>query len=444
MRTAGCRPRLIVFSGMDGVGKSTHARTLVADLRRRGHRAVYRRLRFPFAASVPVLLYARVRGWSYQVPARDRALRAHAFGASPLLRHLYPLTLFLDLFVAIWILIRLPMAMGRTVVCDRFVLDTLVDVAASCERDIPRGSALFRLYETLVPPRTSTYLLTSPIDTLRSRRADSSFEPAFAHRLRLYEQMSEEGTAHVVRTEESFEHVHEGILSHLSQEWPSLGTGVPRKPLADSWYATVRAAHLPHILRRGILLLTHWLFQSVESMGPTERALKAGVWILVFAPVYVLLIGFFGLGGGAILAGVLAHSVNFLVNAHIPVVLKHVGRRVGRDRLRIYAKALAARVSEREYLEGAVAVGGLARDELRATSDIDVRIIPRPGFGNALRAGVFVLRERARALHRFFPLDIYVTENPGRLRLLWETEAPQILADERGALAAAFSLSQAR
>ena len=40
MRTPNPSPRLIVLSGMDGVGKSTHATELVDELRKQGHWAM--------------------------------------------------------------------------------------------------------------------------------------------------------------------------------------------------------------------------------------------------------------------------------------------------------------------------------------------------------------------------------------------------------------------
>ncbi len=431
MRTPLPRPRLIVVSGMDGTGKSTHAKALVEVLRARGFRTLYRRLRFPFVLSVPLLIVARLRGRSYELREGGHVVRVHAFGSSPFLRLLFPLTVFLDLSFATWILVRLPMAMGWTVVCDRFVADSLVDVAASCEMEtIP--SSLRDLYESLVPDDAAALLLTASSAILLKRRPELAVDPSFSRRVRLYDELADADDLKPVETKGNHDHVHQNLLNQLIQTWPALDS--PSPTLSTRWYARLNNDGQPRKRDKVLLLLTHWFFQSLGSMGRTERALKAAIGIAVFLPLFLALFGLLGPLAAMVVAVVLAHTGNFLLNAHIPVVLKHMGLRIGEARLREYVNSLSTRIRDRRYLEGAVAIGSLARDDLQANSDLDVRIVPQPGLANALRAGLFVLGERARALRCLFPLDIYLTEEPETLRMPWGGENPQILIDNRGRL----------
>ncbi len=433
------RPRLIVVSGLDGTGKSTHAKALVEDLRARGFRTLYRRLRFPFVLSVPLLILARLRGRSYVLREGRQAVRVHAFGSSPFLRLLFPMTVFVDLLLVTWILVRLPMALGWTVVCDRFVADTLVDVAASCEMEtVP--SSLRDLFESLVPDGTTALLLTASSAILLQRRPELALDPSFSRRVRLYDELADAVGLEPVETEGKQHHVHQALLSQLIQTWPALESRPPT--LSARWYARLNRDGRPRKRDKVLLLLTHWLFQSLGSMGRTERALKAAIGIAVFVPLFLALLSLYGpLLAGVVAAG-LAHSVNFLLNAHIPVVLKYTDLQVGQGRLKEYVTSLSTRVRDRRYLEGAVAIGSLARDSLQPNSDLDVRVIPRPGLINALRAGLFVLGERARALRRVFPLDIYMAENPPGLHAILAAEEPRILSDNRGILRGSFPLSQ--
>ncbi len=442
MRTAGSRPRLIVFSGMDGTGKSTHARALVDELRLRGIRTVYRRLRFPFVSSVLLLLYARLRRWSYEIRASNSTIRVHDFAQSPLLRTLYPLTAHLDLLLATWFLIRLPMALGWMVVCDRFVTDSLIDVASSCGRDIVPGSVLARLNQALLPRGTMTFLLTASVETVAERRAESSFDPTFLWRWEQYQRAAAENSVLVVDSEDGFEVVHGRILAPLIEVGRRRESTTPRRPLSVRWYASVRTASLPDGAKAALLLLTHWLFQSMGIMGRVERAIKVSIGVLAFVPIFVGLVGLLGVGFAAILAGILAHSANFVLNAHIPVVLKHVNLEVGEERIHRYAEELRRRMQGRRSLEGVVIVGSLARDELGSGSDLDVRLLAQPGLWNALQVGILATGERARALVRRFPLDIYVADGLEALGALRESKNPVILCDNSGSFTT--SLSQLR
>lgn len=442
MRGAG--PKLIAFSGMDGVGKSQHARALVEDLSRGGRRAVYRRLRFPFVLSLPVLLYARLRGWSYDVRAGGQTLRVHGFAASPLVRFLYPLTLFLDLLLATWILVRLPIAFGRTVVCDRFVMDSRIDAASSCRREIASGSPLALLYQALVPPGAQTFLLTASRETLQRRRVESSAEPTFGLRSQLYERAAETEDAHVVDSGRGFEQVHDEIHAVLTAKWQHWETPEPRRTLSRRWYAHVEKTALPSALGKALLLLTHWVFQSVGAMGWTERVFKAAIGMAVFLPGFLILLGPFGPLFAAVVALLIAHTANFLLNAHLPVVLKHLGFQVGVARIRRYAEGLQRRMQGRPQLQGVVIVGSLARSESRPGSDLDVRLVPRPGLKNALRAANLAFLERTQALVRKFPLDIYVAEGAGALEGLRESKNPIVLCDNTGSFGASLARLQAR
>jgi predicted nucleotidyltransferase len=73
--------------------------------------------------------------------------------------------------------------------------------------------------------------------------------------------------------------------------------------------------------------------------------------------------------------------------------------------------------------------GSLTRGELRPTSDLDVRLIRRPGLVNGLRACWFVLRERTRAHLTGFPIDFLVLDSPRLLKRMRPDEPPLVIYD---------------
>ena len=71
---------------------------------------------------------------------------------------------------------------------------------------------------------------------------------------------------------------------------------------------------------------------------------------------------------------------------------------------------------------------------VRSDSDIDIRYVRERGMANAVRANLFSLREKIRALFLRMPLDSYICDELTSLDRLREDERPIILYDPHGVL----------
>lgn len=429
-------PGVIVVSGMDGTGKSTHASRLFEELRGSGIPAVYRRIRFPHMLSAPLLLYARLRKRSYVVRSGEYKVGVHDFESSRILRLAFPLTLFLDLLLAILLLVRVPRALGKTVICDRFVLDTLVDLIASFGWRPQTETKWVDRFRMLVPRGSLTFFLTARPEVLIERRPELAIDPKLGERYASYARLAQREGVASISTERgldgSFSDIKERIVNWILREGSD--PLARERRLSSRWYAYVASGKALPGLRKAAMLAVHWLFQSVLYMNRTERTFKLALTLLLFLSILPFTGTLLGLGYGAVVAAVLAHSINFALNAHIPAALKQVDLAVGTEVIHAYVEGLRSRVSSKEYLRGALAVGSLGRGELASSSDLDVRVVRRSGFTNALRACIFVLRERARALRMVFPLDIYLADPNGSLKSFDETREAVILCDNTGGI----------
>ncbi len=121
-------PRCIHLAGADGTGKTTQARLILALLCKQGIRARYAWLRFPRLFCTPFLIYARLRGYSHQEVVDGCRYGMWDFRASWLMANVFPWALLLDAFLIAMVRIYIPLWLGYTPVCDRFVVDILTDL----------------------------------------------------------------------------------------------------------------------------------------------------------------------------------------------------------------------------------------------------------------------------------------------------------------------------
>jgi hypothetical protein len=120
-------------------------------------------------------------------------------------------------------------------------------------------------------------------------------------------------------------------------------------------------------------------------------------------------------------------------NGHVYVVLKHFGgARHDRERIRRHLAAVAARVRGEPSVRYAALFGSIARGEWQPTSDVDLRLVRRPGIRAGLRACGFALCERTRATWGGIALDVYVLDGPAALARLRRDEPAVVLHDPEG------------
>src|SRR5690606_9788348 len=113
--------RFIYITGCDGTGKTTQANLLLKHLEAAGGRPRHLWLRFPFFLTLPLLVYARLRGFSWYEEHDGVRQGYWNFRRSWVLRTLFPWVLLVDATLAAVVKVHLPLWMGRTIVCERFV-----------------------------------------------------------------------------------------------------------------------------------------------------------------------------------------------------------------------------------------------------------------------------------------------------------------------------------
>jgi hypothetical protein len=188
---------------------------LVERLRQAGIETRHLWLRFPFFFSLPLLAYARLRGLSWYEGEGAVRQGYWDFRPSRLLRTSLPWTLLVDAALASLWKITLPLFLGKTVVCERFVLDMLVDLAlAFGEADFWQGIP-GRFYVRLLPPGGQVFILDGEAGDLQQRRPDLRSDRRLAAKLQAYRDLARDYSFPVFSVELPAGEVNQHIQSWI-------------------------------------------------------------------------------------------------------------------------------------------------------------------------------------------------------------------------------------
>lgn len=181
-------PKFIYLFGNDGSGKSTLCIKLQEHLTSKGFRTKYVWLRMNYMLTRPVLLYCRLTGLTKRIMVEGRYVSIHQFQNSKTIAKLVQYLHLIDTLIALSFKACIPMLLGKTIICDRFVYDILIDfVIESGEKNI-YDKVISKLFLCLIPKGAKVFLIKADRDVIASRRKNIFFtEPMFDLRQKEYE-----------------------------------------------------------------------------------------------------------------------------------------------------------------------------------------------------------------------------------------------------------------
>jgi dTMP kinase len=164
---------LVCFVGVDGSGKSTLAKALVAAAQEKGVRCryVYGGFTSSFTIFRPAVALAKTlvfRGNDHMEISmtKGRVLR------HPRLSAAYQYLALTDYIVQNWFRIRLPLTLGRNVVCDRCIYDLVASIGVLLDYPLDRTLALLSRCLAFVPRPHLIFLLDLPAVLAYQRKDD--------------------------------------------------------------------------------------------------------------------------------------------------------------------------------------------------------------------------------------------------------------------------------
>jgi thymidylate kinase len=154
------KPMFICITGIDGVGKTTHVNLILKHLREKGIKCQYKWLRFHHFFSLPLLAFCRVAGYTrLSTLGNSQKCSYHEFYKSGFVSAVYPWILFFDTFLFTSIKVYIPMFFGTTIVCDRFVYDTLIDLMVATKDYKTYKKPVGKFFLKLIPKNAHFVML---------------------------------------------------------------------------------------------------------------------------------------------------------------------------------------------------------------------------------------------------------------------------------------------
>lgn len=224
----------ICFVGIDGSGKTTLATMLNEAIKEHGVRSkcVYGRfisvlLKFLVEFTKKLL---SLRGKNMNDYAQRAATKEQLF-KNRLLAHIYHYFVFLDYLFQIFIKIRLPLMLNQSIICDRYIYDTVADLAVDFSYTNERTQSLLRNYLRFAPKPDLVFFIDLPEEVAFQRGKEDIPSPAYLSKRRgIYLRMSQwdemvvlDGTRNI---KELSDIVKSRVISRFTTEEKQHETGI--------------------------------------------------------------------------------------------------------------------------------------------------------------------------------------------------------------------------
>ncbi|MEM1831806.1 MAG: hypothetical protein QXJ97_09800 [Desulfurococcaceae archaeon] len=386
---------VIHVSGIDGSGKTTIARKLYYLIEREKLPVFLTWFRFPYFFSIPLLLLAKVAGLTRTYKAGNKRFSVHFFAP---IRKVFTVLYVLDFTVYYMIKYKLRAVLPIILISDRGPLDNLVDLLVDIESI--RINTLIVNYFIKLQANGLTLLAKCNYDTLIKRRLEANIDPKFKIRLKLYDLLLLKYRLLLkpilINTSKHVKE-NEGILSAISRIL-RLNYG----HLGLSKY--VKNKYLKAILASRLSLVVNWAFQGVKIADATENGFRLLLDFTFFVVAYIIS----GSLSISILALVIAHTINYLINSNGPRIQVVLGKKTDVEYSLQAIENYVKNNPPSGYVEAVVVFGSVIKKSISKYSDIDIRVVRRKGIKNALLSLLWTMKFRLYMWRHGIPGDIFI------------------------------------
>lgn len=205
---------LITLSGIDGTGKSTVA-LAIKDFLRAQYGMPSRHIWCKFGKHPLTRLKLGRSLATNPLELNETSSHSHSTALLPF-RRVYIWSLLGFHLLELATSVRRSLQQGQSVICDRFIYDTMVDLWQEARMPLEQSASLFD--QRWIPCPTAKFLLDLPATQAFARKPDSASVGFLEERRVLYLTLAEHYQLMVIDTSQRIEQVLETVLGQVEQQ----------------------------------------------------------------------------------------------------------------------------------------------------------------------------------------------------------------------------------
>lgn len=183
------RGRIISVSGIDGCGKTTVIENLKVRLVEEGQSVHYVWMRYNHYLTKPLLVFCRFVGLTWY-ESDDPRVGYHEFYRSGFISWLFIFLTFLDTLWASFFCVYIPAyVFGKTVICDRWVPDIIVDLGVDTRKSVLPSVFWVKLFLALVSRKARCFVLFRDSSEVEKARSEHEIDKNYPLRRDLFEKL---------------------------------------------------------------------------------------------------------------------------------------------------------------------------------------------------------------------------------------------------------------
>lgn len=163
-----------------------------------------------------------------------------------------------------------------------------------------------------------------------------------------------------------------------------------------------------------IVLVKQWIHQGFTYLDKTEMFYRL-IWEII---PFILIFSIFdlfveNLYFNLVLSIIITHTINWIFNFNFWTCMCFTFPRIvnpGQQKTIKYLQDMQNRLRKYDSISGCMLYGSITRNKWHIKSDLDMRILRKPGIFNGFKAYLVVFTERIIAVSKKQPLDLYLAD----------------------------------
>lgn len=209
----------ICITGIDGSGKTTLAFALIEEMAKNGiqYKYVYNRYA-PFLLK-PIMIASRLIFLHGNDPSNDYTSDTNAkkkLFSNSILSKIYQTLLLFDYSFQIFFKVKIPIILGKNIICDRYIYDTVcTDLATDLNYSNDKIVDMLKICLHIFPKPSKTFLIDISEEIAFNRKHDVSSIEYLKDRRRAYLYMGEKLALIMLDGQESQSNLKHIVLAYL-------------------------------------------------------------------------------------------------------------------------------------------------------------------------------------------------------------------------------------